>query len=179
MLPGGPDGVASLVRNLALALVLLALCGCGSVTRLTGQAGASPSPTASPLSTADLKYRLIDTVGAPFTCGPTAVPVVRTQDPADVARMVSALRAQDPAEFGAIVRHEHLNAANLSPADNLRVVGQASVLDAVKLTAQGSGYTFGYELVGPPTAEVTGTIDAAGAIDVSHRTPAPRRLCPI
>jgi hypothetical protein len=165
------------MKNLVLALVLLALCGCGSVTRLTGQAGASPSP--SPLSTADLQYRLVDTVGAPFTCGANQGPVVRTEDPADVARMVAALRAQDPVEFDAIVRHEHLDATNLSPADNLRIVGQASVLDAVKLTAQGSGYGFAYELAGPPTAEVTGTIDPAGKISVASRNPAPRRLCPL
>jgi hypothetical protein len=167
------------VKNLVLALVLLSLSGCGSVTRMTGQAGASPSP--SPLSTADLKYRLVDEVGAPFTCGSSLGPgpVVRSEDPADVARMVGALRAQDPAEFDAIVRHEHLDGARLSPADNLRIVGQASVLDAVVLTAQGSRYGFSYELAGPPTVEVTGTIDAAGTIDVASRHPAPRRLCPL
>jgi hypothetical protein len=93
--------------------------------------------------------------------------------------MVAALRTQDPAEFDAIVRHEHLDAANLSPADNLRIVGQASVLDAVKLTPQGPGYGFAYELVGPPTVEVTGTIDALGTISVAKRAPAPRRLCPL
>src|SRR5215469_3300839 len=116
MLPGDPNGVASLVKSLALALALLALCGCGSVSRLTGQAGGSPSPTPSPLSAADLKYRLIDKVGAPFTCDSTPGPAVRGEDPADVARRVAALRAQDPAEFDAIVRREHLDAANLSPA---------------------------------------------------------------
>jgi hypothetical protein len=165
------------VKNLLLTLVLLGLCGCGSVTRLTGETGASPSPT--PLSTADLKYRLIDRVGAPFTCSPNQGPAVRLQDPADVARMVAALRAQDPAEFEAIVRHEHLNAANLSAADNLRVVGQANALDAVVLTAQASGYGFAYELIGPPTVEVTGTIDPSGSIDVASRHPAVRRLCPV
>jgi hypothetical protein len=165
----------SLVKNLLLALVLLGLCGCGSVTRITGQAGASP------LSTADLQYRLIDTVGAPFACGTSQGqgPLVRTEDPSDVANRVAALRAQDPAEFDAIVRHEHLDAANLSPADDLRVVEQAGVLDAVKLTPQGSRYGFAYELAGPPTVEVSGTIDAAGVVDVARRAPAPRRLCPL
>jgi len=169
----------SLVKNLLPALVLLGLCGCGSVTRIADQASATPS--ASPLSTADLQYRLIDTVGAPFACDTSQGqgPVVRNEDPTDVANRVAALRAQDPAEFDAIVRHEHLDAARLSPADDLRVVGQAGVLDAVKLTPQGSRYAFAYELVGPPTAEVSGTIDAAGVIDVAHRAPAPKRLCPL
>lgn len=165
------------MRNLAPALLLLCICACGSVTRLGSSPAATPTP--SPLSTADLRYRLIDTVGAPFTCGPNQGPVVRTEDPADVANMVAALRTRDPAEFDAIVRHEHLDAAGLSPADQLRIVGQASLLDAVKLTQQGSGYAFAYQLVGPPSVEVTGTIDAAGAIDVAKRAPAPRRLCPL
>jgi hypothetical protein len=179
MLPGVQNGVASLVKKLVLALALLGLCGCGSVARLTGQAGASPSPIPSPLSTADLKYRLVATVGTPFTCGLTQGPAVRVEDAAEIANMVAALRAQDPAEFDAIVRHEHLDATRLSPADNLRVAEQANMLDAVVLTAQGSGYGFSYELVGPPTAEVTGTVDAAGTVDVASKRPAPRRLCPL
>ena len=164
------------MKGLPPALLLLCLCACGSVAR---PGASSPTPAPSPLSVADLQYRLVDTVGAPVACSLSQGPVVRTEDPADVARMVAALRAQDPAEFDAIVRHEHLDAARMSPADNLRVVGQASVLDAVKLTAQGSGYGFAYELVGPPTVEVTGTIDAAGTINVTSRSPAPRRLCPL
>lgn len=177
MLPERAEGVASFVKNLVPAVLLLCVCACGSVTRLASSPAATASP--SPLATADLRYRLIDTVGAPFTCAPSQGPVVRTEDPADVANMVTALRAQDPAEFDAIVRHEHLDAAHLSAADDLRVVSQAGALDAVKLTQQGSGYNFAYELVGPPTVEVTGTIDAAGTINVARRAPAPRRLCPL
>jgi len=160
------------VKGLPLALLLLCLCACGSVAR-----PGAPSP--SPLSVADLRYRLVDTVGAPVACSLTQGPVVRTEDPADVARMVAALRAQDPAEFDAIVRHEHLNAGSLSPADNLRILDQAGVLAAVKLTPRGARYAFAYEVAGPPTVEVTGTVDAAGSIAVTTRSPAPRRLCPL
>ena len=163
------------MKGLPLALLLLCLCACGSVAR---PGASSPTPSPSPLSVADLRYRLVDTVGAPVACSLTQGPVVRTEDPADVARMVAALRAQDPAEFDAIVRHEHLNPASLSPADNLRVVDQAGVLAAVKLTPQGARYGFAYEVAGPPTVEVTGTIDAAGTISVARRAAAPRRLCP-
>jgi hypothetical protein len=166
------------VKGAVLALLLLlCLCACGSVARPGQSSVASPSPT--PQSEADLQYRLVDTLGAPVYCDPSQGPVVRSEDPADVARMVAALRAQNPAELDAIVRHEHLNAASLSPADNLRVVGQAAVLAAVKVSPQGSAYRFAYELLGPPTVEVTGTIDAAGTIAVASRTPGPRRLCPI
>jgi hypothetical protein len=165
------------VKGAVLALLLLCFCACGSVARPGSAPAASASPT--PQSEADLQYRLVDTLGAPVYCDMTQYPVARTEDPADVARMVAALRAQNPAELDAIVRHEHLNAAGLSPADNLRIVGQASVLSAVKLTPKGPAYGFAYELAGPPTVEVTGTIDAAGTIAVASRTPGPRRLCPI
>lgn len=153
-------------------LLLVALCGCGSVGRPGVQAGTT-------LSAPELQYRLIDGLGAPVFCDPLQYPVARTEDPIEVARMVSDLRAQHPAEFDAIVRHEHLDAASLSPADNLRVVEQASELAAVPLTIQGGNYGFRYEVIGPPTAEVTGTIDPNGAIHVTSRTPAPRRPCPI
>jgi hypothetical protein len=159
------------------ALLLLGLCACGSVAR----PGAAPSPpaSASPLSVPDLQYRLVDTLGQPVYCDLSQGPVVRTEDPADVAGMVAALRTQNPAEFDAIVRHEHLNAGSLSPADDQRIVGQESVLAAVKLTPKGSGYAFAFEVAGPPAVEVTGTIQQAGAIDVASRTPGPRRLCPL
>lgn len=162
---------------LALALLLLGLCACGSVAR--PGAATSPSAAPSPLSVADLRYRLVDRLGPPVSCDLTQGPVVRTEDPAAVAGMVAALRAQDPDEFDAIVRHEHLNAGSLSPADDQRIVGQESVLAAVKLTPNGAGYAFAYELAGPPAVEVTGTIQPTGAIDVASRTPGPRRLCPL
>lgn len=157
----------------AVALLLLvALCGCGSVSRPAAQAG-----TALPVP--ELQYRLIDRLGAPVFCDPRQYPVARTEDPAEVARAVSDLRSQHPAEFDAIVRHEHLDAASLSPSDNLRVVGQASELAAVLLTTRDGSYGFRYEVIGPPTAEVGGTIDRDGAIHVTSRVPAPRRPCPI
>jgi len=162
-----------------VALVLLfGLCACGSVGR-AGAVSGPPSPSPSPLSAADLQYRLIDRVGAPVYCDMTQGPALRTEDPADAARMVAALRAQDPAAFDAIVRHEHLDASSLSPADDLRVLGQASMLAAVTLTPQGTGYHFAYEVARPRPAEVMGTIGPDGAVTVASRdTSAPPRLCP-
>jgi hypothetical protein len=127
----------------------------------------------------ELQYRLVDGVGAPVLCAPLQYPVARTQDPADVAPMVADLRAQHADEYSAIVLHEHLDPANLSPSDNLRILGQESELAAVPLTAEGGQYGFRYEVVGPPTAEVSGTIDPDGSIHLANRTPAPRRTCPI
>ncbi len=164
------------MRGLALILVLVC-CACGSVGR-AGSGGASPSPAAR-LSDTELRYRLIDVVGMPAYCDPSQHPVARDDDPADVARRVAALRAQSPAEFDAIVRHEHLDANHLSAADDLRVMSQASLLAAVPLTNRGTVLGFHYQVVGPPSLDVTGTIDPQGRITMAHRAPAPRRACPI
>lgn len=174
------------MKRVAL-LLLLSLCACGSVggagqPAAGGASGGSPSAlpgSGAALSQPDLQYRLIDRLGAPVFCDPMQYPVARVEPPAEVARMVADLRSQHPAVFDAIVRHEHLDAANLSSSDNLRIVGQASALAAVALTAQGGTYAFSYEVVGPPTAEVTGTINPNGTIRVASRTQAPPRQCPI
>jgi hypothetical protein len=157
------------MKGLAL-LLLLSVCACGSVGR-AGQPAA--------LSRPDLQYRLIDGLGAPAFCDPLQYPVARVPDPATVARMVADLRRQHQDEFDAIVRHERLDANQLSPADDLRVLNQASALAAVPLTAEGNGYAFRYQVAGPPPVEVAGTIDAGGTISLASRTPAARRPCPI
>jgi hypothetical protein len=157
-----------------LPALLLIVCACGSVAR-PGAAATSSVP----LSQADLRYRLADQVGAPLYCNPSQGPIVSGDDPTLAANRVAALRAQDPSEFDAIVRHEHLDAASLSQADDQRVLAQASMLSAVQLTPQGSAYAFAYVLANSPPTEVTGTITAAGAISVARRTPGSPRLCPL
>jgi len=164
------------MKGLALVL-LLVVCGCGAAGR--PGARASTSPSGAPLSRAELQYRLVDMVGAPVYCDPSQYPVARVQTSTDVANAVAALRAQSPAEFDAIVRHEHLDAANLTAADNLHILGQSALLNAVPLTPDGGRYRFAYEMVGPPTANVTGTIDSAGVIGLASHQPAPRRPCPV
>jgi hypothetical protein len=177
--------------------MLLVICACGSVSRPGSQVGAQPTasgiqpatsssalppavpPAGGPPSEADLEYRLIDGLGAPFYCDPSLYPVARSEDPVEAAAAVAALRSRNPAEFDAIVRHEHLNADNLSPADNLRILSQASELAAVPLTPRETRYDFRYEVVGPPSAMVTGTIDRNGAIDLVSRTAAPHPQCPV
>ena len=71
----------------------MCLTGCGSVKYDGGT---------QPLTTPELKYRLIDTIGRPLFCGP---PLVRMPSDDEAAQEVAALRAQDPATFDAIVRH--------------------------------------------------------------------------
>jgi hypothetical protein len=157
-----------------LTALLLGVCACGSVARPGAAASASP-----PLSPPDLQYRLVDEVGTPLYCNPSQGPIVSSEDPTLTAHMVAALRAQNPTEFDAIVRHENLNAASLSQADDQRVLSQAGMLSAVQLQPQGSAYRFALVVAASPPVEVTGTITATGDISVAKRTPAAPHLCPL
>src|SRR5437660_11545967 len=128
------------MRKLALALLVLCSCGPGSHASVPSPELTSISPTSGArLSSTELQYRRVDGLGAPFHCDPSLYPVARTEDPA-AAGEVAALRSQDPDRFDAIVRHEHLNAASLSAADDLHVMRQARELAAVPLTADGPRY---------------------------------------
>ena len=166
------------MRAVAL-LLLFSVCACGSVGRVGAPGASGGSPSSSPLTQTDLQYRVIDRLGAPVFCDPMKYPVAREPDPAVVARMVADLRAQHADEFDAIVRHEHLGSSSLSAADDLRILSQASALAAIPLTARGGIYAFDYQVVGPPTAQVTGTVDPAGAVTLASSRPAPGHLCPI
>lgn len=174
------------MRRLAVAL-LLALCGCGSVPQ-SGPGGvqpsvSNPSPSASPsaaaMSQPDLAYRLIDSVGPPSYCDPSIYPVARLDAPPDAPEAVAKLRADKPLEFAAIVRHERLNPASLSANDDEHILQQDHELAALSLTPDGPRYRFRYQLVGPRSDEVSGTIDQQGAITVESRVLAHPHICPI
>jgi hypothetical protein len=158
------------MRRLIVALLLLTLTACGSVTYGGGT---------QPLATPDLKYRLIDTIGPPRFCGP---PVVRVPDDTQAAQEVAALRSQDPATFDAIVRHEKLDAAHLTAADDRRILQQADLLGALLLQPDGQTFRFDYIAARPSPEHVVGTIDSHGTINLESHDPTPfpgRYGCPI
>ena len=70
------------VRRLTVAVLLLALTACGPVK----YGGVSQT-----LTTPELKYRLIDTIGSPLFCGP---PVVRIPSDAEASQEAATLRAR-------------------------------------------------------------------------------------
>jgi hypothetical protein len=153
-----------------VAFLLMCLTGCGSVKYDGGT---------QPLTTPELKYRLIDTIGRPLFCGP---PLVRMPSDDEAAQEVAALQAQDPATFDAIVRHEKLDAAHLTAADDRRVLEQAQLLQALRLQPEGQLFRFDYIAGRPSPEHVVGTIDAHGAISLESHNPTPfpgRGGCPI
>ena len=151
-------------------MLVLALTACGS---------AKYSGLSQPLTTPDLKYRLIDTIGPPLFCGP---PVVRMPSDDEASQEVAALRSQDATSFDAIVHHEKLDAAHLTADDDRRIVQQVQVLQALPLQADGQLFRFDY-IAGRPSAEhVVGTIDDHGVISLESHDPTQfpgRGGCPI
>ena len=151
-------------------MLVLALTACGSVK----YGGVSQS-----LTTPDLKYRLIDTIGAPLFCGP---PVVRMPSDDEASQEVAALRSQDATSFDAIVHHEKLDAAHLTADDDRRIVQQVQMLQALPLQADGQVFRFDYIAGRPSPEHVVGTIDDHGVISLESHDPTQfpgRGGCPI
>ena len=151
-------------------MLVLALTACGSVK----YGGVS-----QPLTTPDLKYRLIDTIGPPLFCGP---PVVRMPSDDEASQEVAALRSQDATSFDAIVHHEKLDAAHLTAEDDRRIVQQVQVLQAMPLQADGQLLRFDYIAGRPSPEHVVGTIDDHGVISLESHDPTQfpgRGGCPI
>ncbi len=153
-----------------VGVLVVVLAGCGSVKYI----GVTQQ-----LATPELKYRLADKVGPPLFCGP---PVIRVPSDQEAEQEVAALRSQDPATFGAIVRHEHLDAASLTPENDRRILQQVQLLEALLLQVQGQLYRFDYIAGRPSPEHVVGTIDGHGAISLESHDPTQfpaRGGCPI
>ena len=158
------------MRRLIVAVLLVSLTACGSV-KYDG--------TTKTLTTPELKYRLIDKIGPPLFCGP---PVVRMPSDLEAQQEVAALKSQDATTFDAIVRHEKLDATNLTANDDRRILEQVQVLQALQLGMEGGRYRFDYIAGRPSPQHVVGTIDDHGAISLETHDPTAfpgRGGCPI
>jgi hypothetical protein len=147
------------VLRLIVAFLLLCLTGCGAIKYDGGT---------KPLTTPELKYHLIDTIGRPLFCGP---PLVRMPSDDEAAQEVAALRSSDPDTFDTIVRHEKLDAAHLTADDERRILQQAQLLQALQLQAQAPVFRFDYIAARPSPEHVVGTIDTHGAISLASHDP--------
>ena len=145
-----------LARRVACLLLIATTSGCG-VSHTPG--------TGHPLTVPELKYRLIDQVGRPLYCGP---PVVRVPTPAQAEQEVADLRTSDPATFAAITARLHLDAAHLSTEDDLSILQQEELLNAVPLQPQDHAYAFDYVASRSTPEHVSGTIDSSGGITLTR-----------
>ncbi|HYK96783.1 MAG TPA: Hint domain-containing protein [Candidatus Acidoferrales bacterium] len=165
------------VRVLAVFALLLAACG-GGLT-------ASPTPAPSPLSVAELKYRVMDAGGRIEFCDPDFYPIARSNED-DLAKAKIAEIQKDAETYAAITKRVG--------TDALAVYRDWKALNALVFSPASFGgpsqpqtASFNYRSTGGPNATATkasgtqleGTVDVFGRVDITKRTTVGPLNCPI
>lgn len=155
-------------------LVALALAACGS---------AAGTAVGSPLGANQLKFKVLDEVGAPIYCDPDFYPVARIDGETTNAIAKFPEIKADTELYSAIVAHEHLPSGELTDEQKLVLYRAWKLLRALTLTQTGSDYSFSYRVLSKGGAAsylmVTGTVRVDGVVTVSSRTPTGAPPCPI
>ncbi len=160
------------LRAVATLLVLAAmLLACGE-----------PPPPGSPLSVAELKYRLFDQLGRVAYCDRDFYPIARFDEKVLAVQHFPEVQA-DATTYQAILRRNGLAGA---VTDEQKVVAYRDwkQLNALALEpVDQSTYRFAYlaqtKAGEKQTTRVEGTIDVFGRIKVSRQEPSNPPMCPI
>jgi hypothetical protein len=153
-------------------LVVLVVLACGSV--------ASPAPVGAPMTIDQLKFEVLDKVGAPIYCDPDFYPVARLGGEESNAIADYPQIQANTEMYAAIIVHEHLPAGDLTDAQKLTVYRAYKLLRALNLTRNGDGYAFQYRArSGDSIQLVTGTVRIDGVVAVTTQTPSGPPPCPI
>lgn len=160
--------------KLAVGIALVAVA-CGSA----GMGGG----VGSPLTTDQLKFKVMDAVGVPIFCDPDFYPIVREGgEEANADTYYPQIRA-DAELYDAIVDHEHLPSGDLDEAQKLALYRAFKRLRALVLTKNGDAYTFEIraQTQGSKTSIelVDGSVRADGVVTVTSRAPSGMPPCPI
>ena len=149
-----------------------------------GSAAPTPTPVGSPLSTGQLKFAVIDSVGPPVYCDRDFYPIARPSvEQTNAIAKYPEIRA-DAQLYAAIVPHEHLPAGDLTDAQKLVVYRAWKLLEALPLASGSSGnYSFSHIVRSASGSAsyvlVAGTVRSDGVVSVSTRTPSGAPNCPI
>src|ERR1700716_220446 len=161
--------------KLAVCLVLVAVA-CGS-------AGGGGGAVGSPLTIDQLKFKVIDSIGAPVFCDPDFYPIARTGGEQASADTYYPQIKANAELYSAIVAHEHLPAGDLDEAQKLTLYRAFKELRALVLTRTGDSYTFEIRVrkAGPNNNVelVAGSVRVDGVVTVTSRTPSAMPPCPI
>lgn len=160
-----------------LGLLLAVTVACGSAT---------PAPVVgSPLTVAQLKFAVIDSVGKPVYCDPDFYPIARQGgEEANAISTYPQIKA-DAEVYVAIVGHEHLPSGDLTDAQKLVVYRAWKLLRALGLTETYSGKEYAFQFrvqskTGSAAYElVVGSVRVDGVVSVGSRTPSGPPPCPI
>ena len=171
-----------MIRFATMTALLLAIVVAGCTA---GAAAPSPTPTPGPpLTTAELRYRLIDTFGPLWFCDPDFYPIA-VQDEADQSiKRFGEIQADNEA-FTAILAHLAIPAgADLSADEKLAVYRAWKQLNAIHLEP-GNNDTYRFDYINMPAPgasegrQTAGSIDQHGAITIDQQAPAGQPPCPI
>jgi len=163
--------------RIALALLVLTCAACGAIS-------PAPEPAlGTPLTSSQLKFKVMDSVGKPAYCDPDVYPVARQGgEQANAIAQYPVIKADSEA-YAAIAAHENLPAGDLTDAQKLVLYRAWKLLQAVTLNPAGANYPFSYRVQSNNgTAAyllVTGNVRVDGVVTVSSRTPSGRPPCPI
>jgi len=135
------------------------------------------------MAVAELKFKLLDSIGAPVYCDPDFYPIARAGgEQASALAAYPTIRA-DAEVYPAILAHEHLSSGDLSDAQKLVLYRAWKLLRALSLTPRGGAYVFAYRVMragaDPAYQMVSGTIATDGSITVGSRIASGPPPCPI
>jgi hypothetical protein len=145
---------------------------------------SSPSPTPGrPLTTAQLKIRIIEQLGPLWYCDPDFYPIAR-QDEAALARQRFGEVQADGQAFDAITAHLGIAGPPFSDDQKLAIYRLWKQLRAITLDPAADG-AFRFDYLNMPAAGATegrrsaGTIDARGTLTIQQQAAAGQPPCPI
>jgi len=162
---------------LASVAALAAGCAAGPAT--------SPSTTpGAPLSTAELRYKLIDAFGPLWFCDPDFYPVARADEAAVAVQRFAEIQA-DAQAFAAILTHLAIPAgAEVTADQKLAIYRSWKQLNAIHLEPVGNGRS-SFDYINMPAGgategrRTTGFINDRGSITIEQQAPSGQPPCPI
>jgi hypothetical protein len=162
------------MKHWVAVFAVLATFACGS---------AAGTVVGSPLSVNQLKFKVLDAVGAPIYCDPDFYPVARSDgEKTNALARYPEIKA-DAELYSAIASHENLPSGELTDDQKLTLYRAWKHLGALTLTQAGNEYSFSYRVLSKGGAAsylmVTGTVRVDGVVTVSSRTPTGAPPCPI
>jgi hypothetical protein len=162
--------------KLAVAIVLLAVA-CGSA------GGGGGGPVGTPLTLDQLKFKVMDAVGAPLYCDPDFYPIAHLGgEEANADTYYPQIRA-DAELYSAIVAHENLPPGELDEAQKLTLYRAFKRLRALILTKNGDSYAFEIRVRSQSAQTsvelVDGSVRVDGVVTVASRKPSGMPNCPI